>query len=116
MNICFNFYCPTCKEHNVEYEMKEGIAECETPVGVVQTTEDRAYCKTCNTQLNCRELRDINYILMVRATMALWREQNPDGTKKQCRRALGLTKETVAQFWENCMAELPRRYDEGEEQ
>lgn len=110
-NITFNFYCPTCKSKNVEYHMKEGIAECDTPVGTIQTTEDRAYCATCGTQLHSTELRNINYMLMVRATMALWRTQNPNGTKKQCRRALGLTQETVSRFWDNCMQELPQRYD-----
>lgn len=108
----FKFYCPTCKTKEVEYEMKEGVAECDTPVGTIRTTEDRAYCKACGTQLNCTELRNINYMLMVRATMALWRSQNPDGTKKQCRRALGLNQETVARFWENCMKDLPKRYDD----
>ncbi len=96
--------------------MREGIAECDTPVGTIQTTEDRAFCKKCGTQLHCRELRDVNYILMVRATMALWREQNPNGTKKQCRRALGLNQDTVAYFWDNCMQELPKRYDTNEEE
>lgn len=112
MSINFSFYCPECKARGVEYEMKEGIAECDTPVGTIQTTEDRAYCKACGTQLNSNELRNINYMLMVRATMALWRSKNPDGTKKQCRRALGLNQETVARFWENCMQELPQRYDD----
>lgn len=111
MSITYDFYCPECKIRGVEYEMKEGLAECETPVGTIQTTEDRAYCKTCGTQLNSKELRDVNYILMVRATMALWKEQNPKGTKKQCRRALGLTERVVAQFWDNCMMELPKRYE-----
>ena len=110
--ITFQFYCPTCKQRGVEYEMKQGLAECDTPVGTIQATEDRAYCKVCGERLECRELRDINYILMVRATMALWRDQNPDGTKQQCRRALGLTQETVARFWDNCMKDVPRKYDD----
>lgn len=110
--VKFSFYCPTCQMKDVEYEMREGLAECDTPVGMIQTTEDRAFCKKCGTQLHSRELRNVNYILMCRATMALWREQNPDGTKKQCRRALGLNTETVNRFWDNCMQELPKRYEE----
>lgn len=110
--VKFTFKCPNCKADPAEYEMREGLAECDTPVGTIQTTEDRAFCKACGTQLYSRQLRDINYILMVRATMALWREQNPDGTKKQCRRKLALTKETVEKFWDNCLQELPKRYED----
>lgn len=111
MKAPFVFYCPTCKTRGVEFEMREGLAECETPVGLIQTTEDQAFCKTCNTRLHSTELRNTNYLLMTRATIALWRTQNPDGTKKQCRRALGLTQDTVARMWDHCMDELPERYD-----
>lgn len=112
MSIKYTFKCPKCQEENVAYEIRTGLAECDTPVGTIQTTEDRAFCKKCGEQLNSRQLRDVNYLLMVRATMALWRDQNPKGTRKQCRRALGLNKETVETLWDSCMQELPKRYDD----
>ena len=106
----FKFRCPTCKTNEAEYEMREGVAQCDTPIGTMQITENRAYCKVCGTQLNCNELRNMNYILMVRTTMACWRNKNPNGTRKQCRRALGLNQATVNKFWDNCMNELPKHY------
>ena len=112
--VKYSFYCPECKEKDVEYRMEEGLMECDTPVGTIQATEDRAFCCKCGTRLHSRELQNVNYILMCRATMALWREKNPKGTRKQCRRGLGLTEKTVMQFWDNCMQELPKRYDEGD--
>ena len=99
-------YCPKCKE-KVEYDLKDGIAECDTPVGVVQTVIDKLYCKKCGAELSNRALRDYNYLLMVKAGMGFWRKQNPDGTKKQCRRALGIpNKETVDVFWNICLEEV----------
>lgn len=115
MSVKFTFKCPKCNLDNAPYQMHTGLMECDTPIGTIQATEDRAFCKNCGEQLHSRQLRDTNYLLMVRATMALWRSQNPDGTKKQCRKALGLTKDTVQFLWDNCMKELPKRYDDEEE-
>lgn len=115
MNNHYIFKCPKCK-CDVDYVTKQGIAECDTPVGTIQTAEKQVFCATCGEQLFSRQLRDENYILMVRATMALWRSQNPQGTKKQCRRKLGLNKATVDNLWNHCMSELPVRKDETDEQ
>lgn len=112
MSVKYTFKCPKCKQDNVPYEIRLGLTECDTPVGTIRATEDRAFCKQCGEQLYSRQLRDVNYMLMVRATMALWRNQNPQGTRKQCHRALGLQKRTVDTFWESCMKELPKRYEE----
>lgn len=114
-NSKFSFYCPKCKAKDVAYEFREGLAQCDTPIGTVETTNKRAYCLSCGSELFSRELRNMNYLTMVKATMGLWRSQNPNGTKKQCRRALGLTTETVAQFWDLCMIDIPKYYPENEE-
>lgn len=100
-------YCPKCKKQ-VDYTIGDGLAECETPIGVVQTVIDKIFCKECTQEIMTRALRDYNYLSMVKSTMGFWRKQNPEGTKKQCRRALGIpNRQTVDTFWDICMDDVP---------
>ena len=98
-NINKTFYCANCGK-NVEAEILRGTNRTDSPVGYIKATTPVANCPECGKKVHNRTLDDINSIILTMAAIAEWRKQNPEGTRKQCRRKLGLKEEIVMAFWE----------------
>lgn len=98
-NINNIFYCKKC-EKNVTVTPLWGKHESDTPVGTIRADNAVAYCPDCGKELNNNSMNNFNSLIMSFAAVAEWRKQNPNGTKKQCRRALGMFKDGFDQLWE----------------
>ena len=96
------FVCHKCNE-KFEIEPIMGKTECDTPIGTIRVAALIAKCPQCRTLLNNRTIQEKNSRPMTEATIREWRKRNPDGTKKQCRRALGLQADAVDKMWNAAM-------------
>jgi len=93
------FYCPNCGG-NKTIDPIQGKHDSETPVGYLRVVTAVAVCPDCGRELHNDSLDNFNSIVMASAAIAEYRKKYPDGTKKQCRRKLGLQEETVRAFWD----------------